>query len=70
MGNDLFSTPAPQVPSALQHTVFDDANLKIVMESRREGQATHMLKALFTNNTQGPISGISISVAVQKYLTL
>jgi hypothetical protein len=62
--------PAPTpAPAATKYVMFEDANLLIECDLKREGQDLHDITALFTPRT-GQITELNMQVAVQKYLKL
>ena len=74
---DLLGGPSPQPVQAMQqpqlpslYNAFEDATLKIELSFKRANQNEHHIKAFFSNKSMGPISQVSMQVAVQKYMTL
>jgi len=67
---DVFSSPAPVFQAAPEYVAFEDQNLKVVFNLKREFQNEHLVTALFSNKMPYMISQLNMQVAVQKYMTL
>ena len=73
-GGDLF---APSQPPAAQFTpqtsyynAYEDSVLKIEFSFKRTNQNEHNITALFSNKQMANVSGVSLQIAVQKYMRL
>ena len=58
----------PQIQSL--YNAFEDNTLKIELSFKRANQNEHHIKAFFSNKSMGPITQVSLQVAVQKYMRL
>jgi len=68
-GGDLLggASSASSFPSFI---AYEDANVCIGFEAKREGGPNFLITAHFKNKTGSPLTAVNLQVAAQKYMTL